>query len=98
MNTSDIVAELSEQTGMSRSSSKAAVDAVFDAISKALADGQEVRLGDVGKLAVKVRASREINGFGKKQVVPERRVVKFKAFAGMSERLNPPKGRRRATA
>lgn len=96
MNVSDMADEIADSADLTKTQARNAVNAVFETIQKALSDGQEVKLGSVGKLVVKLDKARTTRPFGGKPVeVPERRAVRFKAFKGMKDYLNPAKPERR---
>ena len=56
MNKNDLIAEVADDTGLSKSDAARAVDAVFDAITKALKKNNEVRLVGFGTFSVAKRA------------------------------------------
>jgi len=55
VNKNDLVGVLSTKTGMSRTDATRAVDGVFDAITSALKEGDEVRLVGFGTFTVAMR-------------------------------------------
>ena len=57
MNKNDIVATVADNSGMSKADAGRAVDGVFDAISRALKSGEEVRLVGFGTFSVARRAA-----------------------------------------
>ena len=58
MNKSDIVGRVAALTGLSRPTSGDAVDAVFEAVSEALAHGEEVRIAGFGTFGTRTRPAR----------------------------------------
>ncbi len=56
MRKSDLVSAVSESAGLSKADAARAVDAVFDSITGALADGDDVRLVGFGTFFVTRRA------------------------------------------
>ena len=52
MNKNDLVAAVSEHTGLSKADATKAVDSVFDSITAALKGGDEVRLVGFGNFSV----------------------------------------------
>lgn len=58
MNKSELINAVAEKTALSKKDSEAAVTAALDAISAALADGDEVRLVGFGTFEVKKREAR----------------------------------------
>ena len=59
MNKNELIAAVAEHTGTTKVASGEAVDAVFDAITKALKKGEEVRLVGFGTFAVTARKASE---------------------------------------
>ena len=51
MNKSEIAGRVADRIGVSRSAAGDAVDAVFEAVSESLANGEEVRIAGFGKQA-----------------------------------------------
>ncbi len=58
MNKSELINAVAEKAALSKKDSEAAVTAVLDAITAALADGDEVRLVGFGTFEVKKREAR----------------------------------------
>lgn len=58
MNKAELIAAVAQKTSLSKKDSEAAVTAALDAISAALADGEEVRLVGFGTFEVKRREAR----------------------------------------
>ena len=58
MNKSELINAVAEKAALSKKDSEAAVTAALDAISAALADGDEVRLVGFGTFEVKKREAR----------------------------------------
>ena len=58
MNKADLVAAVAEKAGISKKDSEKAVNAAFDAITEALANGDKVQLVGFGSFEVKKRAAR----------------------------------------
>ena len=58
MNKSELINAVAEKAALSKKDSEAAVTAALDAISAALADGEEVRLVGFGTFEVKKREAR----------------------------------------
>jgi DNA-binding protein HU-beta len=99
MNVSDMVDEIASDAELTKAQVRRAIPVIFDAIYKALGDGQEIKLGSIGKLTVVMRGPTTAWNFNGETVkIPERRVVKFKPFDGMKEFLNPKKKPVRRTA
>ncbi|MCF8565014.1 HU family DNA-binding protein [Alicyclobacillus tolerans] len=58
MNKTDLIAKVAETSGLSKKDAANAVDAVFDAISDALANGDKVQITGFGNFEVRERAAR----------------------------------------
>ena len=57
MNKNDLIAKVADATDLSKTDATGAVEAVFDTITSALKDGDEVRLVGFGTFAVTRRAA-----------------------------------------
>ena len=58
MNRNELIAQVADDSGLSKADAARAVDAVFDSISESLAHGAEVRLIGFGTFSVADRAAR----------------------------------------
>ena len=83
MNKTELVSAVAKQAGLTNAQSKAAVDAVLDAIAGALKNEDKVALLGFGTFSVNERPAREGSNPATKQKVqiPAKKVVKFKAGA-----------------
>ena len=83
MNKTELVSAVAKQAGLTNAQSKAAVDAVLDAIAGALKNEDKVALLGFGTSSVNERPAREgINPATKQKIqIPAKKVVKFKAGA-----------------
>ena len=83
MNKTELVSAVAKQAGLTNAQSKAAVDAVLDAIAGALQTEDQVALLGFGTFSVNERPAREgINPATKQKIqIPAKKVVKFKAGA-----------------
>lgn len=90
MNKNDLVATVADSADLSKSDAVKAVDAVFDAISAALAKGDEVRLVGFGTFAVTSRAASEGRNprTGEKIKIAASKQPKFKAGKGLKDAVN----------
>ena len=90
MNKNDLVASVANGTGLSKSDSSKAVDAVFESITSALKRGDEVRLVGFGTFSVTQRAASEGRNprTGEKIKIPASKQAKFKSGKGLKETLN----------
>jgi DNA-binding protein HU-beta len=86
----DLVRKVQSTTGMTLKDADAAVKAVFDTISDALANGEEVLITGVGKFMVRTRKARTgVNPQSPTQKIqlPESRIPAFKAGKTLKDRV-----------
>ncbi len=90
MNKNDLIAEVSDDTGLSKSDAARAVDAVFDAITMALKKNNEVRLVGFGTFTVAKRAKSKGRNpcTGEEITIPASKLPKFKAGKGLKDAVN----------
>ena len=90
MNKNDLVTSVADNAGISKADSTRAVDAVFDSITSALKDGQEVRLVGFGTFVVTHRkASVGRNPrTGEEIEIKASNQPKFRAGKGLKEAVN----------
>lgn len=90
VNKNDLVAKVAEAAGLSKADAAKAVDGVFQAITDALKEGQEVRLVGFGTFNVTERAASEGRNprTGEKLPIPASKQPKFKAGKGLKDAVN----------
>lgn len=90
MNKNDLIAKVSEQSGMSKADAGRAVDATFDAITAALKDGDEVKIIGFGNFSVAKRAASQGRNprTGESISIAASRTPKFKAGKGLKDSVN----------
>jgi DNA-binding protein HU-beta len=90
VNKNDLVAHVSESTGLSKADATKAVDAVFDGITGTLTTGSEVRLVGFGTFFVSERAASEGRNprTGEKISIPASKQPKFKAGKVLKDSVN----------
>lgn len=90
MNKSDLATAVAEAAGLSKASAAAAVDATFDAITKALKSGGEVRLTGFGSFSVSKRPARSGRNpqTGATIKIAASKQPKFKAGKGLKDAVN----------
>ena len=83
----ELVIRVANRLGMTQSDVSKVIEATFETISQALADGKRWELRDFGVFEVKTRASRIGRNprTGDQVPVPERRVVTFRPGKKMKE-------------
>ena len=90
MNKNELIGTVAESCGLSKSDASNAVEGVFDAIQKALADGDEVRLVGFGTFSIaKRKASTGRNPrTGEPMEIKASNQPKFKAGKGLKDAVN----------
>ncbi|WP_413203889.1 HU family DNA-binding protein [Rhodospirillum sp. A1_3_36] len=90
MNKNDLIAAVAESAELSKADAAKAVDGVFDAITVALKDDQEVRLVGFGTFAVTKRAATEGRNprTGEKINIAASKQPKFKPGKGLKDAVN----------
>ena len=90
MNKSDLIAKVTELSGLSKADADKGVDAVFAAITGALMDGDDVRLVGFGTFSTTARPARQGRNprTGKTITIPAAKAPKFSAGKGLKEAVN----------
>ncbi len=90
MNKSDLISDVADSSGLSRSDATKAVEGVFDAITASLKKGDEVRLVGFGTFSVARRkASTGRNPrTGEPMQIAASNQPKFKAGKGLKDAVN----------
>lgn len=90
MNKNDLIASVSERTGLSKANASQAVDATFDAITAALKSGQEVKVIGFGNFSVARRAASMGRNprTGEAISIAASNTPKFKAGKGLKDAVN----------
>ena len=85
MNKTELVAAVATKADLSKKDAEAAVKAVLDAVTEALADGEKVALVGFGTFEVKERAARTGKNprTGEAIEIPASKVPSFKARAAL---------------
>ena len=87
MNKTELVAAVAAKAELSKKDAEAAVNAVFDSVKDALAEGGKVSLIGFGTFSVKTRAARTgLNPRTKETIeIPESKVPAFKAGSALKD-------------
>lgn len=90
MNKNDLIGSVADVSGLSKGDATKAVESVFEAISSALAKGEEVRLVGFGTFSVaKRKASTGRNPrTGEPMAIKASSQPKFKAGKGLKDAVN----------
>lgn len=90
MNKNELIASVAEAASLTKADAAKAVDALFDAITGALAGGDEVRLVGFGTYNVAARAASEGRNprTGEKIAIAASKQVKFKPGKSLKDAVN----------
>ncbi len=90
MNKNDLIANVAEASGLSKADAGAAVDAVLQSVTDALAGGGEIRLVGFGTFSVANRAATTGRNprTGEAIQIPASKQPKFKAGKALKEAVN----------
>ena len=84
----DVIGLVAEETGCTVDDARKIVNKIVDDMATALVEGKKIVFVDFGVISTRVRPSRSsIHPQGYAIEIPAKRVVKFKAGKGLSERL-----------
>jgi DNA-binding protein HU-beta len=87
MNKADIINQVHEALGGTKADAERAVDTVFDGITNAMKDGEQVSVAQFGIFEAKMREARTARNprTGESVPVPAMRVPKFRAAKGLKD-------------
>jgi DNA-binding protein HU-beta len=87
LNKAELIEDIVQRTGMSKKEAGAGVDAVFDCIARALANGDRVQLTGFGTFEVRNREERRGRNpqTGEEIVIPARTTPIFRAGKALKE-------------
>ncbi|MCR5691966.1 MAG: HU family DNA-binding protein [Eubacterium sp.] len=90
MNKTDLVAAMSEKTGLAKKDAEAALKAFIETVTDELKAGEKVQLVGFGTFEVAERAARDgINPLTKEPMhIPATKAPKFKAGKGLKDTIN----------
>jgi DNA-binding protein HU-beta len=90
LNKNELIASVAEAASLTKADAAKAVDALFDAITGALTQGDEVRLVGFGTYTVAARAASEGRNprTGEKIAIAASRQVKFKPGKSLKDAVN----------
>lgn len=90
MNKNDLIAAVAENSGLVKAEAAKSVDAVLDAVSSALAKGDDVRLVGFGTFSVAERKASEGRNprTGETIQIAASKQPKFKAGKGLKDAVN----------
>lgn len=90
VNKNEFITQVSEKTGLNKTDASKAVDSVFEVISEALSNNDEVRLVGFGTFAVAERPASEGRNprTGEKIQIAASRTPKFRAGKGLKDAVS----------
>lgn len=90
MNKADLINEVASSTGLSKTKSSEAIDAVVNAIENSLAKGEKVSLVGFGSFETSTRGERMGRNpkTGEEVKIPSKTVAKFKPGANLNKQIN----------
>lgn len=89
MNYSDLIDQLSEQTGNSKTKTKELLKDTISVLSDQLSDGSGVSIPDLGTFQTKVNEEKKVYNphYDAYMIVPPKRVVDFSPASGLKEEV-----------
>lgn len=89
VSTSQIVDQVAERSGLSKSQAKQAVNAVFEAMTERLAVGDRIQVSGFGSFEIRNRAERQGTNprTREKVTIPASKAVGFRAASGLKQRV-----------
>ena len=90
MNRADLVARVSETTGLPKATAEVAVNSIFNSVTDALASADSVAIAGFGTFAVKARSARKGRNpqTGKEITIPASKSVGLKVSKTLKDELN----------
>ncbi|MBQ8351855.1 MAG: HU family DNA-binding protein [Clostridia bacterium] len=90
MNKTELIEQVAKETEITKKAAEAAVNAVFEAIAKALENKEEVQVFGFGKFVVNERAAREGRNpaTGEKITIAASKCPAFSASKALKDRVN----------
>ncbi len=91
----NIIGAVSDRTGFSKKKSRHSVNTLIEIIKSTLESGENIKISHFGKFDIKEKKARRWRSpfTGAEIMLPRRRVVTFKSFKRLKDRLNPePRG------
>ena len=90
MNKAELIDYIAGKSGLSKADAAKALDAVVESITEGLSNGDRIALVGFGSWSVEQRSARTGRNprTGDAIQIPAKKVVKFKAGAGLSDAVN----------
>ncbi|MEG0949251.1 MAG: HU family DNA-binding protein [Bacteroidales bacterium] len=89
MNKSELISSMAEQTGLSKTDARKALDAFMNCVENALINGDKVSLIGFGTFSIIDKGERKgVNPATKAEIlIPAKKAVKFKSGTDLSEKI-----------
>lgn len=89
MNYSELIEQLSEQTGNSKTKTKELLSDAISVLSDQLSDGSGVSIPDLGTFQTKVNEEKKVYNphYDAYMIVPPKRVIDFSPASGLKEEV-----------
>ena len=88
MTKTDLIAQVAANTEMSKKSAELAVNAAFDALSKAMAEGEKITISGFGTFEIRERAERQgINPRTREPTIAASKSIVFKPGKALKDTL-----------
>ena len=90
MNKADLISAVSQESGLTKKDSEAAIDALVSVVEDSLANGEKIVLVGFGTFETKNRAARKGRNPQTKETItiPASKAPSFKAGKALKERVN----------
>jgi DNA-binding protein HU-beta len=90
MNKAELISSMAEKSGLTKADSSKALDALLESVTEGLSNGSRISLVGFGSWAVEERQARTGRNprTGEEIQIPAKKVVKFKAGAGLTDAVN----------
>ena len=90
----NIIGAVSDRTGFTTKKSRHSVNALIEIIKSTLESGENIKIGHFGKLEIKEKERRRWRNprTGAEMILPPKRVVAFKSFKRLKDRINAEPG------
>ncbi len=96
VSTSQLIDDVAQRTGLTKTQAKQAVAATFDVMSEQLGKGECIQLAGFGSFDIRTRAERQGTNpkTREKMTIPAAKGVGFRAAEALKSRLGAPPGKR----
>lgn len=90
MNKAELVSSIAEKSGLTKADSEKALNALLESVTQGLQGGDRIALVGFGSWTVEDRKARTGRNprTGEEIQIPAKKVVKFKAGAGLTDAVN----------